>query len=170
MDIAIPVALVLTAGAVWMDLRHAKIENGWTAFWLTLYLILRCLSSGPGWWRSALTGFFLPFLLLFPLFLFRMMGAGDIKLLMALGAVLGPKATLHCLFATFLIGAALSAALLFSTGMFMPRIRYFFTYCITVFRTRQRIPYLRPGVRMESIHMTIPIFAAVLLWAGGVFG
>ncbi len=91
---------VLALGAYW-DLRWRKIPN-----WLTLGaavagLGLRTAAAGlPGAWES-LAGWLLGCLLLFLPFALRGMGAGDVKLLAATGALGGPA----FVFWTFIYGA-----------------------------------------------------------------
>ena len=188
-------ALFLTAGAAWMDLRSMKVDNEWLLFWLIVRVILPVILQviragpggvGPGYAGSdyagagfgemhimlqilpeTLAGMAVPMLLLFPFFYFRMLGAADIKLLAVLGSFLGRKAILSCLFYTFLCAAVLSLLTFLFDGGLQIRVRYLAGWLREYMETGQRQPYLRPGLREESLHMTIPMLMAVLLWAGG---
>ena len=162
-------ALLLSAGAAWMDLQRAKVDNAWLVLWLTVSLAIRLHDTGPPGIYACFAGVFLPILLLFPFFYFRMLGAGDIKTLAALGSMMGPQTVLLCTFLSFLLGAGFSLFTFLMYGGFQERLSYFFSYVKTCYQTGQRVPYLQPGVRAESLHMTIPIFLAVLLWAGGLY-
>lgn len=90
-------ALILALGAVEMDLRSRRIANVWLAagwaagFWIQL-------SPGGRGAAAFAAGSFLPLALLAVLFWFRMLGAGDIKLLSALGGLMGASAVLQCIF------------------------------------------------------------------------
>ena len=161
--------LLFAAGAVLMDLRGAKVNNGWILFWLICSLDVQLSSAGLPALQPFFSGMLLPFIFLFPFFLFRMLGAGDIKVLAVLGSMMGPGAVLRCLFATFLIGAMLSAALFLSCGGFRDRMSFFLSYLKRCILTGQRMPYLRPGIHPESLHMTVPVFLAAMLWAGGLY-
>ena len=101
--------------------------------------------------------------------LFRMLGAGDIKLLSVLGSLMGPVKILNCMFYSFLIGAVLSAALMVSSGIFSQRILYLLRYLCGYLKTGKREPYYKSGMPPENYHFTVPIFQSALLYAGGVY-
>lgn len=155
-----------------MDLRCARVDNGWLLFWLAVGTGMQVIRAGPGYafrqiLLQVLPGMAVPLLLLFPFFYFRMLGAGDIKTLAVLGSLLGRKAMIPCLFFTFLFGAILSLSIFLADGGFRRRIQYLASWLQHYLQTGQRQPYLRVGVREESLHMTIPMLMAVLLRAGG---
>ncbi len=160
-------ALFLTVGAAWMDLRSTKVDNGWLLFWLGVSVAAQAARAGPEILLQILSGMAVPLLLLFPFFYFRMLGAADIKLLAVLGSFLGRKAILSCLFYTFLCAAVLSLFTFIFDGGIKKRIRYLAGWLQQYLETGQRLPYLRSGLREESLHMTVPMLMAVLLWAGG---
>lgn len=116
-----------------------------------------------------LAGIFLPFVLLWLLFYFRALGAGDIKLLSALGGIMGPGSIWKCVTAAFLIGAVFSLFFLIICGNFLERLSYFFHYIENYLKTGERVPYRKPGARMEHIHFTVPIMLAAFLYAGGFY-
>ena len=167
MDPNLCAVLFLTAGAAWMDLRCAKVDNGWLLFWLAVSVVTQVARAGPGVLPQILSGMAVPLLLLFPFFYFRMLGAGDIKVLAVIGSFFGPKAVFTCMCFTFLFGAALSLLTFLLEGGFRERMQYLSGWLRDYLQTGQRKPYLRPGVRAESIHMTVPMLMAVLLCAGG---
>lgn len=80
---------VIVAGtAMIMDLRNAKIDNGWILFSMFLGLMICIREKGISGVCFFVTGSSFPLLLII-LFLFGMLGAGDIKLFCALGGVMG---------------------------------------------------------------------------------
>ena len=95
---------VYLAAAAFFDQRTGKVPNRLIVAGLALggarvFLPAPCgalLSL-----RSAAAGIALPFFLLFPFFCLRLMGAGDIKLLMAAGACGGPDVVLRCMLIAF---------------------------------------------------------------------
>ena len=103
------VVAALTAGA--FDLRYRRIPN-----WLNLAaLILGVgLNAGLGGWHgftTSLAGAGLALLVYLPLYLLRGMGAGDVKLMFAVGAIAGPAQWLDIFFGTALIGALIGIGL-----------------------------------------------------------
>lgn len=168
--------LAIAFGAVYMDLRYQKVDN----LFLLLFLIL---GFGYQIWSDGLRGmarFFLgigvPVLCLYILFVFRMLGAGDIKLLSVLGAWIGPKCISKCILLSFLFGAGLSVLVIFICGNLKARLHYFKTYLNLILHTKDIlkkdniIPYYTPGDRMENIHFTVPILMSIVIYAGGLLG
>lgn len=171
-------ALVVCAGSALLDLDRMRLPNGWIFICALLAACQRLAACGPPGLGSYFAGAAVPFFLLFPvwLVLYRSVGAGDIKLLMVIGGILGSAAALHCVFRTFLFGSVFSFLLLFSGGSFLPRIHYFIDYLKMICRYGNskrsgcsgRPVYRKTGEYAESVHMTIPVLMSVLLWIGGV--
>jgi prepilin peptidase CpaA len=96
------IGVVLLAGAY--DVRYRKIPN-----WLSLsgfilgFGINTFLFGRPGF-GAAVLGFVLAILIYLPLYLVRGMGAGDVKLMAALGAIAGPQDWFGIFIATALVG------------------------------------------------------------------
>ena len=93
MKYILPVVFTLVAAIT--DLKGRRVPN----FWILTGLCLafgQSIIAGPGI-KSSLTGvaFALPLLLFYA---FRMLGAGDVKLIMVLGVFLGAPALGDCLF------------------------------------------------------------------------
>jgi prepilin peptidase CpaA len=84
-------ALVVVAGAAaWWDVRERRIPNALTVVGLVVALALRApLGLGSVWMGLAGAGIALGLSLVF--FLAGGMGGGDVKLLTAVGAFLGPQ-------------------------------------------------------------------------------
>lgn len=162
-------AAVLATGAFVLDLHRQKVPNIWIligwAWGLSYQYGVR------GW--SGVFGFFVgaavPVLGLFPLFLFRMLGPGDIKILSVLGGLLGCGDVVHLIIISFLLGGVLSLGLLVSCGMLASRIRYFAVYLKTYLKDRKPRPYYRTGEQAENIHFTLPILLGVFLYVGGIY-
>ena len=95
---------VYLAAAAFFDQRTGKVPNRLIVAGLALGGA-RVFLPAPGGallsLRSAAAGIALPFFLLFPFFCLRLMGAGDIKLLMAAGACGGPDVVLRCMLIAF---------------------------------------------------------------------
>lgn len=161
--------VVFTIGAVGMDLFRQKIENGWICLgWLTGLVFQICQHQGNGV-LSFILGSIVPIAFLYVLFLFRMMGAGDIKLLSVIGGLMGPVSILHCLFFSLLFGAIVSFVVLIMCDNLFTRLRYFTEYFKRLLETKEILPYMVRGKRMENVHFSVPIFMGVLLYVGGMY-
>ncbi|MBS6193963.1 MAG: prepilin peptidase [Clostridiales bacterium] len=153
--------------AVIMDIKWEKVYNFWSyGGWLSC-LIVRGISEGSVDWGGALTGTAVPLFILFPLFLGKMIGTGDIKVFAVLGCAMGAGKILQCMILAFLLGAVISLPVLIFRCNIRERFAYFFTYLNQVFTTKTFPAYLAPGKRPENIHFTIPIFGSVLLLSLG---
>ena len=111
----------------------------------------------------------IPILVLFPLFRFRMLGPGDIKLFSALGGVMGAGDILVCMAISFVCGGILSLVFLLLYGELVSRLRHFAVYIQFVISNRKIVPYYRKGQQWENLHFTIPVLMGVILYAGGVY-
>src|ERR1700722_13913601 len=94
----LPAVVAIIAGIT--DWRSRRIPN-----WLTVTALLIGIATNSwlhGWAgaKTSLLGAGLGLLLLLPFVLIRSLGAGDWKLVGALGAFLGPQSLLTVLFAT----------------------------------------------------------------------
>jgi prepilin peptidase CpaA len=115
------VLFLFVISAAWIDCRTYRIPNllvvVGSGFGLALSAIL---PSGADAFNSAigaigivsaLGGAAVGLGILFPLYLTRTMGAGDVKLMAMIGIFLGPVATLIVVFLAFITGGALSLAI-----------------------------------------------------------
>jgi prepilin peptidase CpaA len=102
------VALVLVGWAGWLDLRSRRIPNWLTVSGVAVAVGLHGLGGGWPGIKSALAGAALALGLLLPLVLLRGLGAGDWKLMGALGAFVGPKAIAIILLLTLLVAGAMA--------------------------------------------------------------
>jgi len=89
----------LLAAAAWTDYRSRRIPNVLTVTGLAAALLLRAV-VGTDAILDGLVGALLAFVLTLPLLILGVMGGGDAKLLIAIGAFMGPR---HFLWAGVLI-------------------------------------------------------------------
>ena len=144
--------VVIAGTAMIMDLRTAKVDNGWILFSMFVGFVLCIRERGVSGIR------------------FGMLGAGDIKLFCALGSVMGFSEILKCICISFMIGACISLAILISEHNFCERIRYFMSYLENTVKNKQILSYGKKDISLsENFHFTVPIFLSVLLYAGGIY-
>jgi prepilin peptidase CpaA len=140
--------IVLTAAAI--DLQLRKIPN-----WLTLSGV--CAGLGVNWilygWaglRVSATGTLLGFGAYFALYCLGAMGAGDVKLMAAVGAMLGPKGWLAVFIATSIAGGILALALVVWNG----RVRE--TLWNTFFIVQELAHFRAPFKRRRELNVKDP--------------
>lgn len=169
MDVKGYLTLFIALAAVCMDLVSEKIDNRLILWGWLLGLGYQLGVSQMKGFREFLMGASLPVFLLLFLFLFRMLGPGDIKLFSVLGGLMGSQAVIFCIFYSFLFGAIISMAFLVACGNFVQRLSYFSHYISYCIQTKKRIPYYLPGSRLENIHFTVPVLMGVMLYVGGFY-
>jgi prepilin peptidase CpaA len=111
----VAVALATLAASV-TDLWKFKVYNVLTLPTLLLGLIVSTILGGWSGLGSSLLGAFLGFGLLVVFYAVGGVGAGDVKLLAAVGAWLGPYLTYYVFIASALFGGIYALILVFSRG------------------------------------------------------
>ena len=99
------VALLVIPAAMF-DFRSRRIPNWLTLTGLVLGIGLNSFLYETSGLLMALKGMGLALLIYFPLWLVRGMGAGDVKLMAMIGAIVGPANWLGVLLLTSAFGAA----------------------------------------------------------------
>lgn len=100
-------AMIMTLAAGWIDYRSRRIPNWLTVTGAVMGILVQTVSYGPYGLTKALEGMGLALLCLLPFVLLRAMGAGDWKLMGALGAILGPVGMLLVLTAAVFVSGVM---------------------------------------------------------------
>ena len=105
------VLAALLAMAAVIDWRSYRIPNWLTVGGMALGLLGNAAADGlmPGL-LPALAGLALGMAVLLPLYALRLMGAGDVKLMAAVGAFIGAPAILYAVLFTFIAGGVAALA------------------------------------------------------------
>src|SRR3989441_9600672 len=116
-------AVFVAAIAGWMDWRYRRIPN-----WLTVPALLggilgNTLASGWSGAKASLLGALLGVALLLPFVLVRSLGAGDWKLVGALGAFLGPQHLIAVLLGAILVAGVMAVVLVIWHGRVRQTVR-----------------------------------------------
>jgi prepilin peptidase CpaA len=116
-------ALIIGAAACATDLHSRRIPN-----WLTFGAAAAALAyhysvGGPAGAQSAMSGWITGLFLFMPLFLLGGMGAGDVKLLAALGAWLGAGDAFWLAMYTSMAGGVIALAMALRSGYLMTALR-----------------------------------------------
>jgi prepilin peptidase CpaA len=153
------VGFVVTAAV--FDLLTRRIPNWLNLTALVLGLGLNLfLYKTFGLWQS-LSGLGLAFLVYFPLYLVRGVGAGDVKLMAAVGAIVGPRNWLTIFVLGALVGGVLAVALLLTRGRLLRTLRNVGVIVNELLQLRP--PYARHEELDISKGVTLPHGASVAL-------
>jgi prepilin peptidase CpaA len=122
---ALPLALMtaallaVMAGAAWFDVRTRRIPNLLTVGGMAVAIGLR-LVAGPSAAIDGVTGAVLAFVLCLPFFVLGVLGGGDAKLLMVVGAFTGPRDLLVAMLVIASLGGILGAIDAMRKGILLP--------------------------------------------------
>lgn len=117
MPTVLQLVLVATAlAAALYDLRIRRIPNWINCSGVLLGLSLNAYFAGWSGAGTALGGLLAALCIYIPLYALKGMGAGDVKLMAAIGAIAGPGNWLHIFIVTALLGGVASVALVFWRG------------------------------------------------------
>jgi prepilin peptidase CpaA len=107
--------LIMLAVAAYFDVRYRRIPNWLSLAGLLLALVLHAILD-PVWpgLRFSLAGFGLAFGIYIALYAVRAMGAGDVKIMAAAGAMLGWNDWLGLFIVTAILGGAAAIVLVIS--------------------------------------------------------
>ena len=122
--LAVPAVLAaLLVGAVYTDFRHGKIHNKLTLTCIVLGMVLSLLSAGLRGLGESLAGILLV-MLLYLLFAPRTgIGGGDVKLMMAIGALMGIRFTVWSLLFSAAVGGLLAVLVMIRHGALTATLR-----------------------------------------------
>ena len=147
LDFRAVVVLVIAFVAVAFDVRTRRIPN-WLTFGAALVgLMYAVLTAGVSGLATAVAGWLAGAALFFPFFALGGMGAGDVKLLAALGAWLGPAESVWVAIFSGAAGGVLGLAVAFARGY----VRTAFTnlwLMLMHWRTRGHEPV--PGLTLKD--------------------
>ena len=154
--------VALATLAAWSDIRTRRIPNALTFTGFAVALALRAL-VGFDAVGAGLLGALLAFGLSLPLFLVRGLGAGDVKLLTACGAFLGPGRLLHAVLITALAGGLMALVAILRRGALLQTLRNCGRIVVGIFS-----PARRPGLPTLASPGAITVPYGVAIAIGSV--
>lgn len=149
--------------AVCFDLKNRKIPNALIGGGLIIGSAYQWSANGPPGLIQFCGGALIPLILLGILHYFRMIGAGDIKLLMAAGGFLGISQSAACVFLSFIIAAGISVIKMIRYRILGKRLRYFIQYLRNYHRTGKWTPYITGKEEAEGICFSASILLAAMI-------
>ncbi|QYJ96293.1 A24 family peptidase [Shewanella alkalitolerans] len=148
----VTLAAIFFIMAIITDLRSQRIPNALSLAAILCGFVINGYYAHLDGLLLASFGFALAFIILFPIFIVRVLGAGDIKLMMGIGALMGPELLAWSLLYGVVAGAVTSVFLVvWQTGLsgVMKTLKRYWDciYCRTYFKPEpgeaagQKVPY-----------------------------
>ena len=139
--------LVILLGGAWYDVRERRIPNWWSFGAVLCGLGLCILTAAQGETGREVLKYGLRLAaataILFPLFLFRIMGAGDIKMMAVTAGCLGVSDGACAIGFGFMIGAILALVKMTVQKSLRKRLAILVAYIRRLFLTKEIVPYYR---------------------------
>lgn len=127
--------------AVISDIKTFKIKNIISLAFITTGLATNLAISGLKGFADSAAATILPFVLLFILYVLKMLGAGDIKLFCSIGAIGGTSFVLNTLAYSFLSGGVIALAIMLLRKNAKARALHFTAYVKACFLSCSLLPY-----------------------------
>ncbi len=159
--------LILALAACLSDLKTGTVKNWILVIGFISAVILHVRWIGGYGLLSLAAGGCIPLIPGYLLFHYRMLGAGDVKLLTVIGCLTGVYDSFSFLVGVFFCAGIISCILLSLSGNFRERMEYFRTWCRKRFIEQEAVPYRKANGK-ENFHMTVPILIAAVFYAGGL--
>lgn len=102
------ILLLLLIFSIISDIKYSRIHNIYVIPTAVIGLSINTFENGYQGFKSSLIGMLVPILLLWLLFYARLIGAGDVKLFSAIGALFGYKFIINCMAYSFVIAGVFS--------------------------------------------------------------
>jgi prepilin peptidase CpaA len=159
------VLLGLTAG--WLDWRYRRIPNWLTVPALGLGIVANVLVAGWAGIRSSLLGALLGLGILLPLVLLKTLGAGDWKLVGAIGGFLGPGRLIVVLIGAVFVAGAMALVLIIYKGRVTQALRNIGRMIAAMFSLRLPAPELTLD-NPESLKVPFGVAMAITVILYGI--
>lgn len=144
--------------AVTTDVRCYKVKNEINLFFAFVGVLFNAMVGAEAHLPSAFLGIIMPFIILLPLYLLKMLGAGDIKLFCAIGALVGLKDILWSMALTFLFGFFVALLIMVARRNFLERFKKLYIYLKGCLLSMSIMPYYPLSTdNSGKMHFTIPI-------------
>lgn len=156
-----------------VDFKVERIPNLFIILGIVSGIFFKIFESNDSSWQSFAIGILIPLVSLFPLFVIRAIGAGDIKLLLVTGVYLGARGSFYVICFSIIIGAFIALMKIMKNGLAKERFMYLFDFvnsCPNIsFNEIKNINYIGDKSRLSrgiKMHFSLPVLLATIfvLW------
>lgn len=159
--------LLVLFAAIWFDVRERRIPNRLVVLGMAVATAMGVVSGGLSGLMTALLGLGAGLLPLLPFFVFRLVGAGDVKLMAVVGAFTGAPALAPITFYVFIAGGLLGlvAVVAARSGSQMLQNLRLVLFAVSARTAGARVPVADLGLKSAArIPYALAIASGVLCW------
>lgn len=167
-EIQLLALLCVVMTAVLFDLQRGRIPNSVIVTGVLLGGAYHLFTGGILGTMIFLGGVFLPVVMFGAFYYFRMIGAGDVKLLCVVGGFLGPSACFSCIVAAVLSGGVISMVLMAHRHNFNQRLVCFSDYVSRCSKDGRWNSYLEGMQEDAKLCFSVPVLLGILYYMGGI--
>lgn len=139
--VKLAINIVLMTFALASDIRTYKIKNRLVSIFIVIGIAINVVLKGKEGIGFSLIGMVVPIVVLFLLYYLKMLGAGDIKLFAAIGAIMGVKFILYAMVYSFLAGGMIALFIMLVRKNALQRFKYFTHYIKACMLSISLLPY-----------------------------
>lgn len=148
---------VLALSAI-TDYKEYKIKNKYLLLTVLMACAYHGITSGLEGSIKSFVSLFIPIVVLFPLFMLKMLPAGDIKLFGAIAAIMGIGFTINAFIFTIFIAGIGAIFLMFVHNNFFERMTYLGRYIYSSLILKKILPYNDYSNINPSYHFPLSYF------------
>lgn len=128
---------ILLIFVIYTDTKSYSVKNSVILFFAAAGLIVNCVELGVTGLVNWLMGISLPILVLFVLFILRMLGAGDIKLIGVIGGLLGLDFLMKSSVYMLIVAGVMALMKMLIERNLIIRLKHFFNFIRNIIINRQ---------------------------------
>jgi len=117
------------------DVKTRKIKNLIVFPFMLMGILIGLCETGAMGALNSICGIILPILILFPLFVLQMLGAGDIKCFSAIGAIMGAGFVAESIIYSFIAGGVIAFIIMSINRNALERIKHLLNFIKTCILT-----------------------------------
>lgn len=130
--ILIMLLILLLAISSFIDLKEKIIPNGIVVLILIIGFNFNYLNNNEIWLRSSINGIATGMILTLPIYILNGLGAGDVKLISAIGSFTGANDVFLIVQMTYIINFLLALTLIIYSGDFIKMLNGFYKFFIAL--------------------------------------
>ncbi len=155
--------IIISSGfAVYSDFKIRKVRNKLIVITSVIGILISIFLKDINITQIIL-GFAIPFVICLPFYLLKMLKAGDIKLFMMIGIVMGFNYVIRCMALSVLAGGVISVIITIKRKCFIRRMKYLFEYLKSLYYFQKPTVYINDNKSEGYFPFATAIFSGIII-------